>query len=142
MINTIINILLIIAEILFRWCKVITLYALYTLHCNFFSFYFYFLFYFFQLVLHATFVIFYTFSEVVFSNLLFTIFCSLLSTILFKHIHTHTQTHIININFRFRMLWSNWPSSIPHHSLPPASVQIHFMLSTEVCSIQAFISES
>ena len=63
----------------------------YTRHCNFFIILFLFLFYFFQLVFHATFVIVYTFSEVVFSNLLFTIFCSLLSTILFTH--THTQTH-------------------------------------------------
>ena len=53
---------------------------------------FLFLFYFFQLVLHATFVIVYTFSKVVFSNLLFTIFCSLLSTNSFTHTHTHTHT--------------------------------------------------
>ena len=70
----------------------------YTLYCNFFIISFLFLFYFFQLVFHATFVIVYTFSEVVFSNLLFTIFRSLLSTILFTHTHTHRHTHKLTLN--------------------------------------------
>ena len=38
------------------------------------------------------------------------------------------------------MLWSNQPSPISHHSLPPTSSKTYFMLSTEVCSIQVFIS--
>ena len=40
------------------------------------------------------------------------------------------------------MLWSNWPSPIPHHSLPPTSRKIYFMISTEVCFIQVWISPS
>ena len=38
------------------------------------------------------------------------------------------------------MLWSNWPSPIPHHSLPPTSRKIYFMISTEFCFIQVWIS--
>ena len=40
------------------------------------------------------------------------------------------------------MLWSNWPSFIPHHSLPPTTSKIYFMISTEVCFIQMWISPS
>ena len=37
------------------------------------------------------------------------------------------------------MLWSNWPWSIPHHSLPQTFRIIYFMISTEVCFIQVWI---
>ena len=40
------------------------------------------------------------------------------------------------------MLWSNLPSPIPHHSLPPTSRKIYFMILTEVCFIQVWISPS
>ena len=40
------------------------------------------------------------------------------------------------------MLWSNWPSPIPHHSLPPISRKIYFIISTEVCFTQMWISPS
>ena len=40
------------------------------------------------------------------------------------------------------MLWSNWPSPIPHPSLPPTSRKIYSMLSTEVCFTEVFISPS
>ena len=40
------------------------------------------------------------------------------------------------------MLWSNWPSPIPHHSLPPTSRKIYFMISTEVWFTQMWISPS
>ena len=60
------------------------------------------------------------------------------------HIHTHTctHTHIHTHTINLRMLWSNCPPPISHHLLPPTSGQIHFMLLTEVCSIQVFISQS
>ena len=38
------------------------------------------------------------------------------------------------------MLWSNWPLPIPRDSLPPTSRKIYFMISTEVCFIQMWIS--
>ena len=40
------------------------------------------------------------------------------------------------------MLWSNWPPPIPHHSLPPTSKKIYFLIPTEVCFIQMWISPS
>ena len=40
------------------------------------------------------------------------------------------------------MLWSNWPSPIPHHSLPPSFRKIYFMISAEVCFLQMWIFPS
>ena len=40
------------------------------------------------------------------------------------------------------MFWSNWPSPIPRHSLPPTFKKIYFIISTEVCFIQMWITPS
>ena len=73
---------------------------------------FFLLFYFFQAISHATFVIFYTFSKLVFSNSLFAIFCSLLSTNLFTHTHTHAHTHKMTLTSGYYGQTDHRPSDI------------------------------